>query len=232
MAMEKCKECGNEISTSAKLCPYCGKRYPAGGMSTGVKVFLALLILGALGQVIREQNGSPTESQRTVVGKQETQLGGIASLSPNQEVIAEKELRNKFKGLKGPDANAVLLAACQNGDYSTAKVITEMGADINATNEYGFTPLIFAAGSGGNLQLVKFLIEKGAQVNIREQYSGPMGGSTALMAASYEGQTEIVKVLLEAGANTDLKNNSGWTARTYAERGNNAAIVSALDAYK
>ncbi len=37
MAMKTCKECGKEVSTSAKACPHCGKTNPS-GRSTAVKV--------------------------------------------------------------------------------------------------------------------------------------------------------------------------------------------------
>ena len=40
MAMKKCKECGEEISSSAKTCPKCGKKQ--GGIS---KIILVLIIL-------------------------------------------------------------------------------------------------------------------------------------------------------------------------------------------
>ena len=47
MALKKCRECGGQVSRSAKTCPHCGKRYPAGGfhLGTGGGCLLALLLL-------------------------------------------------------------------------------------------------------------------------------------------------------------------------------------------
>lgn len=56
MALKKCKDCGKEVSSSAKLCPYCGRKYPTGGWTTGVKIVLSLVVMSALGQMIRERN--------------------------------------------------------------------------------------------------------------------------------------------------------------------------------
>ncbi|MEI6177143.1 MAG: zinc-ribbon domain-containing protein, partial [Verrucomicrobiota bacterium] len=50
MALIKCKECGKEISTSAKACPSCGaplkKRAGCGCLAVGL---LAILIIGMAG---------------------------------------------------------------------------------------------------------------------------------------------------------------------------------------
>jgi len=51
MALKKCKECGNEISTKAKECPHCGnvlKKKVGCGCTTLVMVGLFLLIVGSL----------------------------------------------------------------------------------------------------------------------------------------------------------------------------------------
>ena len=39
MGMKPCKECGKEVSTSAKKCPNCGKPSPTGGLTLTGKVF-------------------------------------------------------------------------------------------------------------------------------------------------------------------------------------------------
>lgn len=45
MAMTKCKECKNEVSTSAKTCPHCGVSNPS---VTAKQQLLGLVILGVL----------------------------------------------------------------------------------------------------------------------------------------------------------------------------------------
>lgn len=52
MAMAKCRECGAEVSDSAKTCPKCGVAKPVRKTSLLAKIFLGLLVLGLIGQFI------------------------------------------------------------------------------------------------------------------------------------------------------------------------------------
>jgi len=52
MALKLCKECGKEISTTAKLCPNCGKKNPTGQLGCLAKVFLGIVGLFVISAVI------------------------------------------------------------------------------------------------------------------------------------------------------------------------------------
>ena len=56
MAMKKCKECGEEISSSAKVCPKCGKKQGGGALKTVLIVIGVLVLLGLI-------SGSDTSNQ-------------------------------------------------------------------------------------------------------------------------------------------------------------------------
>ena len=61
MAIAKCRECGKEVSTEAKVCPHCGVAKPApgaGGQSVGVAVII--LIAAAIGINYSSSTGSST----------------------------------------------------------------------------------------------------------------------------------------------------------------------------
>jgi hypothetical protein len=50
MALKKCKECGKEVSTSAKTCPHCGVKDPGVGAKEKLIGFIILLlIIGGIG---------------------------------------------------------------------------------------------------------------------------------------------------------------------------------------
>jgi hypothetical protein len=68
MALKKCKECGKEVSTSAKLCPNCGKNNPTGDTSKAAILFLVFLIVLALAKMI-----GPSESEKAWNAKAERQ---------------------------------------------------------------------------------------------------------------------------------------------------------------
>ena len=52
MGIKNCKECQQKVSTSAKTCPHCGKKYPTGGFTMPAKIFLIFIFLAILGQII------------------------------------------------------------------------------------------------------------------------------------------------------------------------------------
>lgn len=94
-------------------------------------------------------------------------------------------------------------------------ILIEAGADVNAADEYGNTPLMTAVSSG-NIPVIKKLLSKGALVNAQNS-----AGGTALMNALLkekiglkpeEPNIEIVRLLLEAGANPNLTVNSNSEA--------------------
>jgi ankyrin repeat protein len=60
-----------------------------------------------------------------------------------------------------------LLTAVQNGSVDAAEKAIEAGANINALDEWGRTPLSHAAGNG-YMRLVELLIAKKARVDIRD----------------------------------------------------------------
>jgi uncharacterized caspase-like protein len=99
------------------------------------------------------------------------------------------------------------------------------GADINALDNEGSTPLMYAA-EYNNPDVVTTLLRAGADVNTKDKQ-----GMTALMCAAQINQNpEVITVLLKAGA--DLKaqdNRMGLTPLGYAASNNwNPAVMNAL----
>ena len=74
------------------------------------------------------------------------------------------------------------------------------GTDVNAKNEWGGTPLHFAATK----EMVELLIAKGADVNAKNKY-----GSTPLHRAVSGGHKEIAEILIAKGAEVNAKVASG-----------------------
>lgn len=96
---------------------------------------------------------------------------------------------------------------------------------INATNEYGFTPLILSCYNG-NQEIVNYLVSK----NVTIDYVSDEG--TALMAVTVKGNVALVDFLLSNGANPNLTNASGMTALMYAVQFKNIEIIKLLLANK
>jgi ankyrin repeat protein len=73
------------------------------------------------------------------------------------------------------------------------------GADVNARDAAGFTPLHDAA-LAGDTGAVRLLLDHGANVNIGDKDSG----ATALYMAATMGREDAVKLLLEKGADPKI----------------------------
>ena len=78
-----------------------------------------------------------------------------------------------------------------------AAALIEAGADVNAMDENGETPLHLATDAG-EASLVALLLEAGADVNACEEY-----GRSLVHLAVCNGEQSVLKVLLEAGADID-----------------------------
>jgi hypothetical protein len=80
MAIKKCKECGKEVSTSAKFCPHCGKKYPVGGWTLPAKIGLVIFVLWAVGYMFGNNHDSSNSSSSQATVSQSAQVVSIETL--------------------------------------------------------------------------------------------------------------------------------------------------------
>ena len=71
-----------------------------------------------------------------------------------------------------------LMLACQNGHTEIAALLIEKGADKEAKDNLGWTPLMAAACQNGHTEIAALLIDKGAHKEAKDN-----NGWTALMIA-------------------------------------------------
>ncbi len=88
--------------------------------------------------------------------------------------------------------------AAVTGDVETAKLLGEYGADINAPNGKGVTPLMFA-GAGGHPPMVSLLVEQNVRLEDKDNF-----GNTALAGCVVLGEVDCVKILLDHGDNPNV----------------------------
>jgi len=100
-----------------------------------------------------------------------------------------------------------LLKAADGGDLEQVELLIDSGADIDARNSLGWTPLMLSAGDIDSDKTAKFLIMHGADVNAKNKY-----GLTPLMIAARSGRITIIESLLEYGADIDAQDYRGETA--------------------
>lgn len=106
-------------------------------------------------------------------------------------------------------------------DDEIAAVLIEHGANVNARDDKGFTPLHMAALTG-HLPVVRLLLSKRAQVDAKSTK-----GASPLYKAAEAGQLETVSVLLGSGAdvNADFQ---GWTPLKIAVTKGHGAVADLL----
>ena len=85
----------------------------------------------------------------------------------------------------GPVDDANLSKAAAKGDLSAVLSLLDSGADIDASDDWGLTPLI-SASLNGHVEVVQALLDKGADVHAKDK-----SGSTALILACQQSDIEL-----------------------------------------
>src|SRR5262245_39314999 len=105
---------------------------------------------------------------------------------------------------------AGLVTAIRNADVRVVRQLFDNGADVNARDAEGNTPLILASFYASP-ECVELLIEKGADVNAANK-----AGATPLIRAATD--YEKTRLLVTAGANIQVRTALGNTALILAAR--------------
>lgn len=117
----------------------------------------------------------------------------------------------------------LITAIDERGDMSgQIRKLIEEGADRDAEDSWGRTPLIYAARMG-NTDAVKLLISAGTDVN-RKNFEG----ASPLSKAALYGHLDCIKLLLEAGADVCACDCDGYTALMWAAGGVNIECMRML----
>ncbi len=110
-------------------------------------------------------------------------------------------------------------------DLTWITFLTAKGANVNARNGRGATPLQIAVGMGFT-EGAELLLQQGARVDEPDA-----AGETPLISAVHRRDTGLMRLLLKAGASADRADNSGRSARDYAALdGKGSALISEIEA--
>ena len=114
------------------------------------------------------------------------------------------------------------IEAEQTGDAGESRCLLEAGAELNAVDRAGWSPLMNAVRNG-KTDLALALIRAGADVNV-----ATWTGTTALNMAATWGYAAVVDALIEAGVDVNAKTDDGMTALMEAAWHGHSVIVSRL----
>lgn len=149
------------------------------------------------------------------------------------------------------DGTALHLAAWVHGAEYAIPMLLQQGADVNAIDDQGRTPLHLAAEYGSR-EAVRLLLSHGATITSDNNGSTPLHkagsvetavllldagatvdqpglcGKTPLILAASRGQTKLVDVLLSRGADRNARDRRGNTALHWAAAYGHEATVRFL----
>lgn len=103
--------------------------------------------------------------------------------------------------------------------------LVKFGADINARDHAGQTPLHYAAARGNKNDGLKSLLEKSVSINAADKQ-----GATPLHLAAARGDQDVVKHLLQNGANATILTKEGKSVGDYAEAHGHEYLAQVLRA--
>lgn len=118
--------------------------------------------------------------------------------------------------LEAVDKDAQMIKAAEEGRLKRVEKLILDGANPNATDQFGWTPLHYVADAWSpaqseakrraELNHVRFLIENGADVMART-----FDDRTPLHAAALAGKTDIARILVDNGSEPDPVDRNGRT---------------------
>ena len=127
-----------------------------------------------------------------------------------------------FSAQNQPDINQSLLLAIAEQPVDVIKDLLSGGANVNTTNELGWTPL-HAAVRFGRGDVIPVLIEYGANINSQDP-----SGNTPLHLAIEGGNSNTVDLLLENGADVNIANNNRDNSLSLAQKIGQLTIAETL----
>jgi len=110
----------------------------------------------------------------------------------------------------------------RRGDLEFGQRLLDCGADVNAQDQFDYTPLFLVAWNG-RVDFSEMLLDHGAAINALSD-----NGGTPLYKASGMGHVDVVRLLLEHGADPNISDFRGKTPSDVASR---PEIVQLLSDY-
>ena len=120
-------------------------------------------------------------------------------------------------------AQTPLFHSVLTGTLKDVQAAVNAGADLNARDSGGCTPLIDAAAYNKDPEVVTMLLKAGSDI---EAQDGVYGGTALCWAANNSENPEVVTTLLKAGA--DIKANGGTVLLWAVKRNANPEVIMIL----
>lgn len=191
---------------------------------TGEDKFIeGLLKLGA------DPNKSRPDGKGPLFGCVRTRKDKVTQLLLKAGIAVDAPFSVEHNGTAVEGCTA-LYAAAFLGQVSACKILLGGGAQIDAANDVGYSPLM-AAVEGGHDDVIDFLLKSGANADpevVACVHVEGLGGSSPLITATRKENLPVIKKLLKRGVDVNRPAPNGWTPLKSAAHQGNLEIVKAL----
>lgn len=149
----------------------------------------------------------------------------IGNISIFSKLIKAGADINKLYVIGHADGNKItnctaLYIAAQSGKLDICRALIKCGAEIDAMNSMGYTPLMAAIRSG-NGDLIRLFLKSGAnpdpEIKLSDEIARVVSFTPLTLAAINELQ-DVVSELLKYKIDVNKPNGDGWTALKYAAK--------------
>ncbi|PHH85828.1 hypothetical protein CDD83_11124 [Cordyceps sp. RAO-2017] len=125
------------------------------------------------------------------------------------------------------DLNLSRRARTIYGFEDAVRIPLDRGADMEARDHQGLSPLLFAI-LPGHEATVRVLLDRGANIEARDSGAVTGNGRTLLWLCAEQGPGDAIKALLDRGADIGAKNNEGQSPLFFAVQSGREALVGIL----
>jgi outer membrane protein OmpA-like peptidoglycan-associated protein/ankyrin repeat protein len=108
------------------------------------------------------------------------------------------------RNAQAQNINEQLCNAATDGNLAKVSALLAKGADVNARDGHGNTPLMLTAAMNGNKQVAEAMLAKGADVRAMNEAK-----QTALYLAARRGFVDIIEMLAAKGADLNARDADG-----------------------
>ena len=181
-------------------------------------------------KLIKELKKRNRISNPTLHNKLQTMIGNAIALCPTTQSMAKP-----IAGIDEQDerSKTQLIRAVIDHDIAMVKKLLDHGADVNMTDKYSITSLIYTVIHNNQIDMAKILLDHGADVNMPDKF-----GKTPLMYVvttddhysqpNNNNRFDMLKLLLDHKADIDMPSKNGFTPLIYAARYNKLDMVKIL----
>ena len=155
-------------------------------------------------ELLQQQMELELENQKKTAQKSSKEYLSDYMVYDTESIDDSEVDEDEYYHIENPDerdaaGRTLLMRAAKNGNEWELNILLNSGADVNLTDDDGWTALMYAVRYSEALECVDALLDAGADVTRKNNY----GASALVLAACYNGNPQILNKLLTGYKSSD-----------------------------